>query len=186
MRPTSTCANGSELIDRSIGVATPQDFAAIADLNVRAYAEFAPRVEPGAWEAMRNNLSSVAKRAEVAEFLVCRSGKKIVGSVAYCRAGRGDPSFFRPDMAAVMMLAVSPEERDKGVATALTRACIARAREDRAGFIALYTSELMQAAQRLYLGLGFQLDSELPRRYGLRYFRFVLTLAPEAAWPDRD
>jgi ribosomal protein S18 acetylase RimI-like enzyme len=156
--------------------ATTADFEAIGDLNVSAYAEFASRLQPGSWEVMQKNLRNVAGRARVAEFKVCRFGNAIVGSVAYCPAGKGDPAIFEPDMASILLLAVAPGERGKGIAKALTLACIARARQDEARTVGLYTSELMQSAQRLYRALGFQQDLELPMRYGVRYFRFVLSL----------
>jgi ribosomal protein S18 acetylase RimI-like enzyme len=157
--------------------ATAIDFEAIADLNVSAYSEFASRLQPGSWEAMQKNLRNIAKRAEVAEFMVYRSGGEIVGSVAYCPAGKGDPTIFEPDMASILLLAVSPAHRGKGIARALTLDCISRARRDKANSIGLFTSELMESAQHMYRALGFRQDSELPMRHGVRYFRFVLTLA---------
>ena len=63
-----------------------KDFDAIAELNVSAYAEFASRLRPGSWEAMQKNLRNIAEKAEIAEFMVCRLGNDIVGSVAYCPA----------------------------------------------------------------------------------------------------
>jgi ribosomal protein S18 acetylase RimI-like enzyme len=161
--------------------ATNDDFEAIGDLNASAYAEFSSRLQRGSWEVMQKNLRNVAQRAQVAEFMVCRSGNAIVGSVAYCPAGKGDPAIFEPDMASILLLAVAPGERGKGIAKDLTLACIAKARQDEANSVGLYTSELMQSAQRLYRALGFQQDLELPMRYGVRYFRFVLSLAKEGA-----
>ncbi len=160
-----------------IEIATSEDFDAIAALNVSAYAEFAPKLAPGGWEVMQKNLQNIAERSRVAQFMVCRTGGDLVGSVGYCPAGNGDPSIFRPDMAAVLLLAVHPHHRGKGLAKALTAACIVKAREDDgAASIGLFSSELMTAAQRLYRGLGFEFESELPMRLGLRYFRFVLPL----------
>jgi ribosomal protein S18 acetylase RimI-like enzyme len=160
-----------------IQIATRNDFDAIADLNVSAYAEFASRLRPGSWETMQQNLRNVAERAEIAEFMVCRSGNDIVGSVAYCPAGKGDPTLFKPDMASILLLAVSPMHRGKGIAKALTVECISRARGDKANSIGLFTSELMQSAQHIYRRLGFQQEAELPMRHGIRYFLFVLPLA---------
>jgi len=159
-----------------IAIATRNDFDAIADLNVAAYAEFAQHLRPGAWQAMQKNLRSIAERAEVSEFMVCRFANDIVGSVAYCPAGKGDPTIFKPDMASILLLAVNPLHRGKGIAKALTAACISRARNDNADSIGLFTSELMQSAQHIYLSLGFQLEMELPMRHGIRYFLFVLPL----------
>jgi len=159
-----------------IEVATTRDFEAIAELNVSAYAEFATRLRPGSWEAMQRNLRNIPERANVAEFMVYSSGNTIVGSVAYCPAGKGDPTVFKPDMASILLLAVSPMNRGKGIARALTAACISRAKSDGANSIGLFTSELMESAQHIYRSLSFQLESELPMRHGVRYFRFVLSL----------
>jgi ribosomal protein S18 acetylase RimI-like enzyme len=163
-----------------IEIATSKDFEAIADLNVAAYAEFASCLQSSSWEVMQKNLRNIAARAEAAEFMVCRSGNDIIGSVAYCPAGKGDPAIFKPDMASILLLAVHPQHRGEGIAKALTVECISRARTDKASSIGLFTSELMQSAQRIYWSLGFQQESELPTRHGVRYFRLVLSLASGA------
>lgn len=150
-----------------------EDFDAIADLNVRAYSEFAARLSPGAWETMQQSLRSIAMRAERATFLVVRSGEGLAGSVGYCPPGKSDPSVFTSDMASIVLLAVDPARRQHGIATALVVECLSRAARDQASSVGLWTSEAMQSAQRLYRSLGFRQDSELPARYGLRYFRFV-------------
>lgn len=156
--------------------ASHSDFSAIAALNVAAYEEFAPSLPSGAWELMQKNLQNVAERAKTSHFLICRVDDAVVGSVAYCPAGNGDPSVFTPNMASVLLLAVHPQHRGKGLAKALIAACITRAKDERARAIGLFTSELMLTAQRIYKSLGFQLESELPMRHGIRYFRYVLLL----------
>jgi ribosomal protein S18 acetylase RimI-like enzyme len=164
-----------------IEIATSKDFEAIADLNVASYAEFSASLQSGAWDVMQKNLRNIAERAEAAEFMVCRSGNDIIGSVAYCSAGKGNPEIFKSDMASIHLLAVHPQQRGKGIAKALTVACISRARTDKSSSIGLFTSELMQPAQHIYRRLGFQQETELPPRHGVRYFRFVLSLVPSAA-----
>jgi ribosomal protein S18 acetylase RimI-like enzyme len=159
-----------------IEIATSKDFEAIADLNVAAYAEFSSLLRCGSWDVMQKNLRNIAERAEAAEFMVCRFGNDIIGSVAYCPAGKGDPSIFQPDMASILLLAVHPQHRGEGIAKALTLECISRARTDKASSIGLFTSEVMQSAQHIYRSLGFQQESDLPPRHGVRYFRLVLSL----------
>jgi ribosomal protein S18 acetylase RimI-like enzyme len=156
--------------------ATADEFAAIADLNVRAYAEFSSALAPGTWELMRQNLTNIAERSRVSQFLVVRGDQQVIGSVAYSPAGSDDPALFMADMASVLLLAVDPEHRGQGIAKALIAACISSARRDGAVCIGLFTNELMQPAQHLYRSLGFRLESELHRRYGVRYFRYVLSL----------
>ncbi len=163
---------------RIIECASHKDFEAIGDLNVRAYAEFAQHLSPGSWDVMQKNLRNIAERAQTAEFLISRSDTAVVGSVAYCPPGKGDPTIFKSDMAAVLLLAVHPGYRGNGLAKVLTEACVSRARNDGASAIGLFTSELMVTAQHIYRSLGFQEESELPSRHGVRYFRYVLSLAP--------
>lgn len=129
-----------------IEIATSRDFEAIADLNVAAYAEFASCPPSGSWEVMQKNLRNIAERAETAKFMVYRSGNDIIGSVAYCPSGKGDLAIFSLDIASILLLSVHPENRGKGIAKALTAACISEAINDKASSIGLFTSELMQSA----------------------------------------
>ena len=76
--------------------ATNADGEAIADLNVRAYAEFAPLLAPGVWEGMQKNLTNIAERARSAQFLVIRGEGKVIGSVGYGPAGAVIRNSSRP------------------------------------------------------------------------------------------
>src|SRR4029077_1736603 len=168
-----------------VGLARVSDLAAIADLNVEAYREFAARMSPDGWRDMEASLRAIEARAQSTRFLVMRDQRSIVGSVGYCPAGKGDPEIFSPDWAAVLLLAVSPTHRGRGIARELVSACIQCARDDAARVIGLFTSELMTAAQQHYESLGFRRESELPSRRGLRYWRYKLQLA-EPMSPVRE
>ena len=163
----------------TIEFAAAADFDAIADLNVSAFAEFAPHLEPGGWPKLQESLRKIAERARTSQFLVRRLEGRLVGSVAYCPASHADPAIFDSGMAAILVLAVDPNVRGHGIARDLTNACIELARRDGAAAIGLFTSELNLAARHLDRTLGFQQDRELPVRYGIRYFRFVLPLPPQ-------
>lgn len=160
-----------------VSLARASDFDAIANLNVEAYREFAGRMSPDGWRGMEASLRAIESRAQSARFLVMRDDGAIVGSVGYCPAGKGDPRIFPPDWAAILLLAVSPTHRGRGIARQLVCACIQYARNDAAQVIGLFTSELMIAARQLYESLGFRCESELPSRLGLRYWRYKLQLA---------
>ena len=159
-----------------VNLATAGDFEAIANLNVEAYREFAGRMSPDGWHGMEASLRAIEGRAQSVQFLVMRNHGAIVGSVGYCAPGKGNPEIFPPDWAAVLLLAVCPAHRGRGIARALISACLQRARHDAAKVIGLYTSELMTAAQQLYESFGFHRESELPSRYRLRYWRYKLQL----------
>ncbi len=159
-----------------IDQATAQDLPAIANLNVAAYREFAAHLTPEAWRTMQTNLRMVESTAQRATFLIARAGAEVAGSVAYCPAGKSDPAIFPPDWASILLLAVSPAHRRGGIARDLVNSCLQLARVDGVAIIGLFTSELMTAACRLYERLGFQQDGEIPRRHGLRYWRYKLRL----------
>jgi ribosomal protein S18 acetylase RimI-like enzyme len=152
------------------------DFDSIAGLNVEAYREFADHMSPDNWRRMETSLRAVEARARSARFLVIRDQGAVVGSIGYCPAGKGNPEIFPLDWAAVLLLAVAPSHRGRGIARTLVSACIQCARNDSAQVIGLFTSELMTAAQQLYESLGFCRESELPSRLGLRYWRYKLQL----------
>jgi ribosomal protein S18 acetylase RimI-like enzyme len=163
-------------VTRTVEEATAADILAIADLNVAAYREFARRLGPPAWEAMQRNLRGVARLTGSAKFLVVRTPRGLAGSVGYCPPGKSDSAVFEPGWASIVLLAVSPRHRRRGVARALMRDCIRRARDDHAPAVSLFTSEIMIGAAELYRTLGFHEDRELPPRYGVRYRRLRLEL----------
>jgi ribosomal protein S18 acetylase RimI-like enzyme len=158
--------------------AGPADFDDIKRVNVAAYVEFAEFMSAEDWSAMRAKLTSVETVAEKAEFWVARLGGQVVGSVAYCPPGNGDLTIFPADWAVVLLLAVLPDCRGRGFAQGLVDVCLRRGGEDGAPVLGLFTSEVMTAARGLYESLGFERDAELPRRYGLRYWRYRLRLGP--------
>ncbi len=160
-----------------VSLARAGDFDAIAALNVEAYGEFSGRMSPDGWRGMEVSLRTVEARAQSVRFLVMRNHGAIVGSVGYCPAGKGNPDIFPPDWAGVLLLAVSPTHRGRGIARQLVSACIQCARDDGAQVIGLFTSELMIAAEQLYESFGFRQESEIPPRFGLRYWRYQLQLA---------
>ncbi|HLZ35342.1 MAG TPA: GNAT family N-acetyltransferase [Nitrospira sp.] len=152
-----------------VSLAQTSDFDAIVALNVEASREYAGRMSPDGWRTMEENLRAVDARARTTRFLVLKDQGIIVGSVRYCPAGKGNPEIFPPDWAGVLLLAVSPTHRGRGIARELVSTCIQSARDDAARVIGLFTSELMTAAQQLYESMGFRQESEIPSRLGLRY-----------------
>ncbi|MBW4463097.1 MAG: GNAT family N-acetyltransferase [Nodosilinea sp. WJT8-NPBG4] len=101
----------------------------------------------------------------------------MVGAVVYCPPGTSDSRVFLPEWASLRMLAVLPRHRGQGIGRQLTMDGIHRAQEDEAKVISLHTSELMTAARSMYMGLGFKQDLELPSHFGLRYWRYSLSLS---------
>jgi ribosomal protein S18 acetylase RimI-like enzyme len=128
---------------------------------------------------MEASVRAVEARAQSTRFFVVRDqGRTLVGSVGHCPAGKGNPDLFPSDWAAVLLIAVAPTHRGRGIARDLVGACIQCARDDAAAVIGLFTNELMTAAQHLYESLGFRRERELPSKHGLRYWHYKLQFEP--------
>jgi len=142
--------------------ACPADRAAIADLTMRAYAQYARVMTPSAWAALEDALRrSLADDTGVTRIVAELDGR-IVGSVALYDPGHAQ--YTGLDSAAawpeVRLVAVDPAVRGRGVARALVLECVRRARAAGAAMLGLHTSQSMHTARRLYERLGFVRDPD--------------------------
>jgi predicted N-acetyltransferase YhbS len=160
--------------------AQPDDYAALGELTVAAYAA----IDPGVLGDYEDELRDVAGRAAGADVLVALDGDgTILGGVTYAP----DPSsssaeFADADAAGIRMLAVAPGAQGRGVGEALTRACVDRARAAGRRQVILHSTDWMTTAHRLYGRLGFRRDPTLDREpepgLWLRGFRLRLDPRP--------
>jgi ribosomal protein S18 acetylase RimI-like enzyme len=139
-----------------IRLARPEEYRAIGTLTVAAYAAL-----PGMGPMGRygDELADVAGRAGgPGRVLVAVDGGRLVGAVtSNDRYADEVPSLAERlgPIPGFRMLATAPEAQGRGVGAALTSHCIDAARAAGAEGIALHTTHLMEAAQRLYVRLGF-------------------------------
>lgn len=136
-------------------------------MTLAAYQEYAPQM-PQHWELYRQNIVGTLAKIEPEHQLVAEQAGRIVGAVLLYPAGtsltspRGETiTLALPE---VRLLAVSPEGRGRGVGEALMRECLRLAQESGAPGITLHTTEMMQAAMRLYERMGFVRVPELDLR----------------------
>ena len=134
------------------------DRDAIEAVTLAAYQQYAA-VMPALWEAYRQNIASTLAAAALDAQIVAEDGGRIVGSVllyragtAIARPGGGSLALASPE---VRLLAVAPAARGKGVGDALMHECVARSRASGAASLTLHTTDMMQAAVRLYERMGF-------------------------------
>ena len=120
---------------------------------------------PALWESYRQNILITLAAAPRDTQIVAEEEGRIVGSVllypggtVISRPGGGSTTLSSPE---VRLLAVAPEVRGKGVGAALMQECVTRAHASGTASLTLHTTDIMQAAMRLYERMGFVRAPEL-------------------------
>lgn len=135
----------------------PEEYAEAGRVTALAYREF---VGPGetSWGDYLRELADVEGRARAASVLVAVLDGTIVGSATLELGERidDDDPPLEPDEAHLRMLGVHPEARGRGVARALVKACLDRARAAGRRRLTLNTTQRMEAARRMYEAMGFE------------------------------
>ena len=140
-----------------IRLARPDEYAAVGELVVGVYES----VIPGLGE-YADELRDVAKRiASGAQVWVAEVDGALAATVTYVPGPGPYAEFDDPDGAGIRMLAVLPTFQGRGIGEALTRACIDQARLDGRRRVYLHTTLWMEAAQRMYVRIGFLRTPEL-------------------------
>lgn len=151
-----------------IRLARTDEHCRIGELTVAAYAGLEGMGPLGEYG---EELADIAGRGPDAVVLVAADGDQLLGDVTYYRRyAHAMPALadVLEGLAGFRMLATDPQVQGRGVGEALVVECIRRARLDDAVGVALHTTSLMPAAQRLYHRLGFERWTALDRTVGRR------------------
>lgn len=130
---------------------------------------------PG-WPELVTQLGALTRRAAESEVIVAELDGQIVGAVGYVAPNQPKPDIFEPNWPIVRLLSVAPAGRVKGLGSRLLSECVTRAVRDGADCLALHTTPVMAAAQRLYQREGFEVLRQLPDRFGVPYIVMVKNL----------
>jgi len=133
------------------------DRAAVRELTLRAYAEYAGVMAPTAWAGLDGAVRAALESEMATDRIVAEHAGRIVGSVMlFPPQVQAYGEFTDPSHAPELrLLAVDPAARGLGVGRALVDECIRRARHAGAAELGLHTSRSMRTAMQLYLRMGF-------------------------------
>jgi GNAT superfamily N-acetyltransferase len=131
--------------------------AAIRDLTLAAYAEYAKVMAPSAWAGLRQAVLSGLEAEGAVERIVAERDGALLGSVMLYSANQS--AYADADVGAgspeLRLLAVALAARGQGVGAALVQECMQRARRAGASALGLHTSESLRGAIRIYERMGF-------------------------------
>jgi ribosomal protein S18 acetylase RimI-like enzyme len=105
---------------------------------------------------------------------LCEYENEIIG-MAFLVSNGHPTEMFEAKWSYIRMVGVNPSFGGKGIAKKLTQMCIDYAIETNENFVALHTSEFMNAARHIYESFGFQVVRELSR-YDKKYWIYLLEL----------
>lgn len=138
--------------------AKKEEIPYIRDQRIHAYTEHASKIPDEHWEALKKAISSDADSQSGVDLIVAEMNGNIVGSVALfpAKTDAYDGMVDELDHPEIRLLAVSAENRGKGIASGLIKECILRAKSKGYQAIGLHTGEFMTEAIKLYENLGFE------------------------------
>lgn len=132
--------------------AVPDDYAAVAEITVEAYAD-GGHLSSG--EDYAGTLADVAGRASAGEILVAVDGRDVLGAVFLVHPGSDYAEIGQSGEVEFRMLAVSPKAQRRGIGERLVNACLERAREWGAERVVICARDFIEAPLRLYARMGF-------------------------------
>jgi GNAT superfamily N-acetyltransferase len=129
--------------------------AALGELTLAAYEQYAQLMAPANWAGLRQALvAALANNGPLERIVAVRDGD-LLGSVMLCPPA-GSGAAGRMIWPELRLLAVAPAARGQGIGAALIDECIQRSRRAGVSDLGLYTSDIMQSAMQLYERKGFE------------------------------
>ncbi|TXK84805.1 GNAT family N-acetyltransferase [Paenibacillus sp. N3.4] len=138
--------------------ANERDRDLIRQLLADAYGQYQAILTPAGWEDYKANiLSSVDGDAPSARLVAELEGEVVGSSLLFLSS---EAAYGLPELGIqspiIRLLAVSPQARGLGIATALIQESARRALALGASTLHLHTSDMMESAVKLYERLGFE------------------------------
>ena len=142
----------------TIREANQEELGSIRKQRVQAYKDHVHSLPDEHWQALKQAISSEADQQPGVDLLVAELDGILAGSVALFPANTDAYEGYvdELDYPEIRVLAVSPDIRGKGVASALIDACIERAKAKGYRSIGLHTGDFMSGAISLYERYGFE------------------------------
>ncbi|MBK8968004.1 MAG: GNAT family N-acetyltransferase [Saprospiraceae bacterium] len=156
---------------------TIEDKDQLQALGVLAYSQHQSAMTPENWRtynSFMSNPETFTYLMSTSTCFLCEHENEIIG-MAFLVSNGHPTEMFEEHWSYIRMVGVNPNFEGKGIAKRLTKMCIDFALETNENFVALHTSEFMNAARHIYEGFGFKVARELTR-YDKKYWIYLLNI----------
>ena len=153
------------------------DFDGLKSLGKESCTEFSEVLTTENWNKMNSYLESdegLTKLIKQSRVYVCEKESTIIGMIYLVPSGN-PTEFFEENWSYIRFLGVNTRFRGNGIGKKLTELCIEYAKETNERYIALHTSEFMDAARAIYEKRGFIKIKEI-QYLGKKYWIYLLNL----------
>jgi ribosomal protein S18 acetylase RimI-like enzyme len=158
--------------------AEEKDISALKELGLASYGRLKKHLTPENWAKMETLLTSdhtFPLLVRDCHSFLCEENGRLLG-MAYL-VPRGNPTkVYSAGTSYIRMVGVHPDAGGKGIAQALTKLCMDKAKETGETMISLHSAEIMYDARHIYEKLEFKKIRLLDEHYGLKYWLYEMTL----------
>lgn len=146
-------------------------------LGIESYSEFSKVLTNTNWNKMNSFLESDANLIRLihqSTVFVCEKGSDIIGMIYLVPSGN-PTELFQENWSYIRFLGVNTKFRGNGIGKKLTDLCMEYAKETNEKYVALHTSEFMDAARAIYEKRGFKKTKEI-EYLGKKYWIYLIEL----------
>ena len=155
------------------------DIEQIKNLAIYEWTQFKDVLTDENWAKLYNFLIDVNTYSELlknSHCYICEiEMNKIIGFGFLVPSGN-PTEIYNENQAYIRFITASKKYSGQQIGQKLTEKCIEKAKENGEKYIALHTSEMMNAARYIYEKLGFKIIKELESRLGKKYWLYELKL----------
>jgi ribosomal protein S18 acetylase RimI-like enzyme len=156
-----------------------QDLKQIKELAISEWTQFKSELTPENWENLYHTLTNDKTYTDLIlqsdSFVYENERNQIIGFGFLVPSGN-PTEIYNDQQSYIRFVTASEKYSGQKIGQTITEKCIEKAKENGEKFVALHTSEMMNAARRIYEKLGFKIIKELDQRLGKIYWLYEIEL----------
>lgn len=156
-----------------------QDLKQIKELAISEWTQFKNVLTPDNWEKLYNTLvdeQNYADLLKLSDSFVYENDQNEIIAFAFIVPSGNPTDIYNDQQSYIRFLTVSQKYSGQKIGQTLTEKCIENAKVNGEKYVALHTSEIMNAARHIYEKIGFRITKEIEPRLGKKYWIYELEL----------
>ncbi len=156
-----------------------QDLNQIQHLAQKEWSRYKSVLTPENWKKLYANLSdsqTFTDLLEQSDCFVCDNEKHEIIGFGFLVPSGNPTDIYNEKQSYIRFITANSEYKGQKIGQKITEKCINKAKENGEKYVALHTSEIMDAARHIYEKLNFRIVKELEPRLGKRYWLYELAL----------